>query len=93
MPYELNKHIPEMGGGRETVPSSGTLVVDTLLRTLQSVSVSLAQDSVATAASVSYELVAQVAGQTQKITVKTWAADGFTAGSTAADVDIQAIGN
>jgi hypothetical protein len=69
------------------------LVVDTLLRELHSADVTLAQDAVATAASVSYEKVPLVAGQTQKITVKTWAADGATAGSTAALVSVTAIGN
>lgn len=91
---ELSKHMPEVSGGDVTVPAAtGELVVDTLLRNLQTATVSLAQDSVATAAAASWERVPQVAGQTAKITVKTWAADGAAAGSSDALVSVVALGN
>jgi len=86
-------HIPEMSGGIETVPAAtGTLIIDTRLRDLQTFTATLGEDAVGTAASVSWEPIAQLAGGTQKVTLKTWAADGATAGSTAALVSWLALG-
>lgn len=89
-----SKHLPEVSGALDAlVPATGTLVVDTGLRDMAMFTCALAQDSVATAASVSWEKVAQEPGGTQKVTLKTWAADGAAAGSTAALVSWTAIGN
>jgi hypothetical protein len=88
-----NKIYPAIAHGEVTVPSTGSVVVDTGLRDLDAASVSLAQASVATAAGISWERVARVAGDiTAKITIKTWAADGATAGSTAAKASWVAFG-
>jgi hypothetical protein len=92
MPSPKSTHIPEKSGGIETVPATGTLVIDTGLRDLQTLTCSLAQDAVATAASTSLELIDQEPGTTRKVTLKTWAADGATPGSTAAKVSWEALG-
>lgn len=89
---DLSAHYPEISGGIASLPSSGTLIVDTLLRDLQSLTCSLAQDAVTNAASVSWELVTQVAGTTRKVTLKAWKTDGSTAASVAAKVSWLAIG-
>lgn len=91
----LSKHMPEVSGSLgATVPAAtGTLIVDTGLRTLMGFTCSLAQDAAAGASSVSWETVTQVAGGTKKVTLKTWEDDGVTAGSTAALVSWIAIGN
>lgn len=87
MPAPVNTYNPDMSGGDAVVPASGTLVVDTGLPVLGYAVVALAQDSVATAAGVSWSRVPRVAGDaTAKITIKTWAADGIAAGSSAAAV-------
>lgn len=89
----MNKIYPALSGGEVTVPTSGSITVDTGLRDLDYANVSLAQASVATAAGVSVERVARVAGDlTAKILVKSWAADGFTAGSSAVKVSWSAFG-
>jgi hypothetical protein len=85
-------HIPEYAGGVATVPASGSLEVETGLRNVQAVSAVLAEDSVATAAAVSVEIGDPPQGGNQKITLKTWAADGATAGSTVAKVSWMALG-
>ncbi len=93
MSTPLSTHLPQIHGGIATIPAAtGTLVVDTGLRNLQSLTCSLAEDAAATAATVSWELVTQVAGTTRKATLKTWAANGIAAGSTAAKVSWKAIG-
>lgn len=85
-------HIPEFAGDVVTVPAAGTLVVQTQLRNIQSAVATLAEDSVATAAAVSVEIGDPPEGGNQEITLKTWAADGATAGSTAAKVAWMALG-
>ena len=93
MPEPMHPSLPGVTGDISTVPAAtGTLVVDTGLMDVQSFSAGLAQDSVATAAGVSWEFVAEVPGTTRKVTLKTWAADGATAGSTAAKVSWIAMG-
>lgn len=88
-----NAFYPAQAGGIVTVPSAGSIVVDTGIRDLDYAVVSLAQDSAATAAGVSFSRVARAAGDlTAKITIKTWNADGATAGSTAAVVNWAAFG-
>ena len=91
MPGNKSTHIPAYAGGIETVPSSGSVVVDTGLREVQGGAAALAEDSVATAAGVSIAFAAPVGGSV-KATIKTWAADGSTAGSTAAKVGWTALG-
>lgn len=85
-------HIPEFAGDVATVPAAGVLEVETQLRNIQSATATLAQDAVATAASVSVEIGDAPQGGNQKLTIKTWAADGATAGSTAAKVAWLALG-
>jgi len=85
-------HIPEFSGNVETVPAAGSLVIDTGLKEVQAITAALAEDSVATAAAVSVTLAARTAGGTVKATLNTWAADGATAGSTAAQVSWMALG-
>lgn len=88
-----NAIYPAMAGGEVTVPAAGSITVDTGVRDLAYANVALAQDSVATAAGVSWSRVARVKGDlTAKILIKTWAADGATAGSTAALVSWSAFG-
>jgi hypothetical protein len=91
MPAPLSTHLPQVSGGT-TAAFTGTLVVDTGLRDLQSFACSLAQDAVANASSVSYALVSQVAGTTRKVTIKAWKADGATAASVSAIASWLAIG-
>ncbi len=93
MSAPLSTHVPRLAGRTETVPAAtGTLIVDTGLRDLQTLVCSLAEDSVGTAATTSWELVTQTAGATRKVTLKTWDEDGSTAGSTAALVSWVALG-
>lgn len=83
-------HIPEYAGDVEEV--TGTLIVDTELREVQSFSATLAQDSTATEASVSAVLGDIVPGGTQKLTLQTWAADGVTPGVNPVKVAWMAVG-
>lgn len=93
MPDPQSTHLPRLVGGIVTVPAAtGTLIVDTGLRDLQTLVCALAQNSVGTAATTSWELVTQIAGTTRKVTLKTWDEDGATAGSTAARVTWIALG-
>ena len=85
-------HIPGLAGDVALVPDSGSLEVQTELRNIQSATATLAEDAVATAASVSVEIGDPPEGGNQKLTIKTWAADGATAGSTAAKVAWTALG-
>lgn len=92
-PYgNVSTHIPEFSGNIETVPAAGTLVVDTGLKEVQAISATLLTDSVATAAAVTVSLAARSGGGTVQATLKTWNADGATAGSTAASVSWMALG-
>ena len=91
MSAPLSTHIPQMSGGI-TEAFTGTLIVDTGLRDLQSFTCSLAQDAVANASSVSWELVTQAAGTTRKVTIKAWKADGATAASVSAISSWNALG-
>jgi hypothetical protein len=81
-----------MAGDVTLVPDSGSIEVDTELRNIQSATATLAEDALATAASVSVEIGDPPQGGNQKLTIKTWAADGATAGSTAAKVAWTALG-
>lgn len=85
-----NSHLPEVSGGIATV--TGSLVVDTGLRKLQSVVATLGADSTATDAIVTLALQDIVPGGTQKMTVKVWAVDGVTPGVTAVPVHWLAVG-
>jgi hypothetical protein len=88
-----NKYYPAISSGMVTVPSSGSIEVDTELRDLDQATVSLAQNSAGTAASCSWTRVTRAPGDlTAKITIKTWAADGATAGSSACNVSWMAFG-
>lgn len=91
MPAPLSTHLPQVSGAT-TAEITGTLIVDTKLRNLQSFSCVLAEDAEANAASVSWALVTQTAGTTRKVTIKVWKSDGATAGSAAAKVSWIAIG-
>jgi hypothetical protein len=91
MPDPMSTHLPEVSGGI-TAAFTGTVIVDTGLRDLQSFTCTLAQDAVANASSLSWELVTQVAGNTRKVTIKSWKADGATAGSVSAIASWLAIG-
>jgi len=89
----LSTHLPNVSGTTSTVPAAtGTLIVDTGVRDLQTFVCTLAQDAVANASSVSYALVAQAAGTTRKVTIKAWKSDGATAASVVALVSWIAIG-
>lgn len=86
-PNSMNRFFAGMSGGEVTVPASGSLVVDTGQVSLGYFQACLAQDSVATAAGVSVTPVPRVQNDgTAKLLIKTWAADGATAASTAAKV-------
>lgn len=87
-----SSHIPEFAGDVVTVPATGSVIVETQLRAIQAATATLAQDAVATAASVSVEIGDPPQGGNQQLTIKTWAADGATAGSTAAKVAWTALG-
>lgn len=83
-------HIPAFSGTIEAV--TGTLVVDTGLREVQSITASLAEDSVSDGAGVSIEPMAVVGGATVKATISVWAADGTTPSSTETNVGWMALG-
>jgi hypothetical protein len=88
-----SKYIPSMSGGEVTVPSSGSITVDTDVRDLDHAQVSLIGTSIAACATVSYSRVARVPGDlTAKITIKTWKADGLTAADAAGTVAWTAFG-
>lgn len=85
-------HIPEFAGDEVTVPTAGSLVVDSGIREIQSATATLSQDAVANAASVSIEVGDAPAGGNHPLTIKTWKADGATAGSVTAKVMWMALG-
>lgn len=85
-----NSHLPEVAGGIATV--TGSLIVDTGLRKLQSAVATLGADSTATDSIVTMTLETLVPGGTQKINIKVWAVDGTTAGVTATPVHWLAVG-
>lgn len=92
MSSPLSTHLPQVSGGIVTVPAaSGTLIVDTGLRNLQTFVCTLAEDADAAVAGVTWETVAQTDG-TKKVTIKTWEDDGTTAGSGAHLVSWFALG-
>ena len=89
----LHNSLPGLTGGEATILAAvGTIVVDTGLMDVQSFACALAQDSVANAASLSWEYEAEVAGTTRKVEIKGWKADGATASSVDAKVSWVAIG-
>jgi len=83
-------HIPEVAGAIATV--TGTLLVDTGLREIQSFSVSLAQATGTATAVVTAVVQAVAAGQTAKLLLQAWEDDTTTASSAAAQVAWLAIG-
>ncbi len=91
MSSPLSTHLPHVSGAIVTVPSGGSLIVDTGLRNLQTFVCSLAEDADAAVAGVSWERVTQIDG-TQKVTIKTWEDDGTTTGSGAHLISWLALG-
>jgi hypothetical protein len=83
-------HIPEVAGG--VVAVTGSLVIDTQLREVQSFAVSLATQASATEAIVNGVLGEIVAGSSQKLTIEVFAADGATPGASAVNVAWSAFG-
>lgn len=83
-------HLPEVSG--DIVAVTGTLIVDTELRDLQSAMACLAESSTATEAIVNVVPQAQGAGETAKIQIEVFAADGSTAGASAVNVYWMALG-
>ena len=83
-------HIPEYAG--DIVDVTGSLIVDTGLREVQSFSVSLAQQASATEAIADGVLGDIEPGGTQKLTLEVFAADGATPGAAAAKVSWMALG-
>ena len=83
-------HLPEVSGGAETV--TGTLVIDTRLRNLQTIVVCLGADSVAGAAQATVTFAAPVGGATVKATISVWEDDLVTASTAATTVHWFAIG-
>lgn len=83
-------HLPEVSG--DVVAVTGSLIVDTRLREVQSFSVALAQQASATEAIVDAVLGEIEPGGTQKLTIEVFAADGATPGAAAANVAWMAFG-
>ena len=92
MSFPKSTHLPEVSGDVVLVPSTGAVIIDTGLRSVQSFSVSLAQAAVANAASVAGVLGDPLPGGNTKLTINTVKADGVTLGSVAAKVAWLAIG-
>jgi len=88
-----NKFYPAMAGGQVSVPTTGSVVVQTGIQALHYFSASLVSDPVANAAHVSVSPVARVPGDGgAKLLIKSWKSDGVTAGSVAANVSWSAFG-
>lgn len=83
-------HLPEVAGG--VVEVTGSLVIDTQLREVQTFSVTLATQASATEAIVDGVLGEIVAGGNQKMTLEVFAADGATPGASAVNVAWLAVG-
>lgn len=92
MPEPHSTHLPGVSGAVEAVTI--TKVIDTGLRDVQAMTVSMLQDSVAAEATVTALPIARVAGSgdTQKYNLKTWNADGVTPGVAAVNVSWLALG-
>jgi len=84
--HPRSRHLPEVAGALEDV--TGTLVVDTQLREVQTFSVTLAATPTATEASVGAVLDVD----TNKLTISVVAADGVTPGINAVKVAWLALG-
>jgi len=81
----MSKHIPGVARGIETV--TGTAIVDTGMKVLESCVVSLAQAPNATESLVGWaEVPPQTPGGNVKITLYVFAVDGTTPGASAAKV-------
>ncbi len=91
----LSKHLPEVAGG--TVAVTGSLVVDTGLRDLQSFSATIQGVVVLNEESlVTYELVDQIPGTTRQVTIRVYKAGPIghgSVGDSAMNVTWMAIGN
>jgi len=83
-------HIPEYAG--DIVEVTGSLIIDTGLREVQSFSATLATQSTATDAIVDAVLGDIEPGGTQKMTLEVFAVDGVTPGVTAVKVAWMALG-
>ena len=92
MSFPKSTHLPEVSGDVALVPSTGILIVDTGLRSVQSFSVTLAQAAAADAASVAGILGDPLPGGNTKLTINTVKADGVTLGSVIAKAAWFAIG-
>jgi hypothetical protein len=93
MPANQNpksNHLPELAGAIDLV--TGTLIVDTGLRNVQSFTVSLAQTPTAAEAIVAGALADPTPGGHQKLTLMVMAVDGVTPGVAAAKVSWTALG-
>ena len=85
-----SNHLPEVAGAIETV--TGSLIVETGLRNVQSFTVSLAQTPTATETVVAGILGEVLPGSDQKMTLKVMHADGTTPSASPAKVSWTAIG-
>lgn len=90
MTAPMSTHLPEVSGGIETV--TGSAVIDTGLRKVQSIVATLGAAAVATDATVAVTLVEPPAGGKYKATLYVVNADGVTLGVTATPVHWLAIG-
>lgn len=90
---DVNKkssHIPEFAGDIESF--TGSLIVDTGLREVQSIVPGLAQAQTAGASSATATLQTLVPGTTLKAKLEVWESDGTTASEEAASVSWMALG-
>lgn len=93
MPKNVNPkstHLPELAGAIEVV--TGSLIVDTGLRNVQSFAVSLAQASTATEAGAAGALAYPPVGGHQQLAISVVAADGATPGVNPVKVSWMALG-
>jgi hypothetical protein len=84
-------HLPEVSGAIESIGTSGSLIVDTGLRKVQSFTVTMASTPAAAAASCA-GVLSDPANGTTKLTLKVVKADGVTAADAASKVAWVAIG-
>ena len=90
MSAPMSTHLPEVSG--EVVAVTGTLLVDTGLRKIQSFSATLAQTPTVDAANATAVPQDIEAGQTQKLLLQVWEDDLVTPAAVAANVAWAAFG-
>lgn len=90
MTDSLSTHLPAVSGGIESV--TGTLVVDTGLRNVQTIVACAGEDHTADVGGVSVTIAAVVGGGTVKATLSVWEDDQATPGTAATAVHWMAIG-